>query len=245
MAGPKKAPMTALSKFERSPKWTMRSRSTSSPGAMGGINKWTPAPGAYDNVPPEQVKYRHAPKFGFGTGNRFADLQKAAEKAPPGPGQYNPSDPIIAASRSIGFGTSQRPGISGAKGGSVRGPGPGTYEMHELVGRSGPMFTARGRKGFGQRSMSSPGPGSYSIGSLMELGPKAGFGTSTRDDENKRNSKRSGVPGPGSYEVGGYRTFGNEARKFSLTSRRQQYDLETLMSPGPGQYKSDITSFGY
>jgi len=232
--------MTVLSKYDRSPKWTMRSRSSGAE-LTGGMPNWTPAPGAYDETPPEISKYKGAPKFGFGTGLRFSEHQRPNEK--PGPGQYNPSDPILQASKSTGFGTSLRPSIGSSLHG-VRAPGPGSYDMNSLVGRGGPMFTARGRRGFGRRSLSSPGPGTYNIRSLLEKGPKAGFGSSTRGDENKRLEKKGGSPGPGAYDMNLYRAFGQDVPKFSLTSRRTNVDLNSIMTPGPGQYKQEPT-FGY
>jgi len=231
--------MTVLSKYDRSPKWTMRSRSSSA-GMTGGMPNWTPAPGAYDETPPEVSKYKGAPKFGFGTGLRFADESEKIRRRP-GPGQYNPLDPVLATSKSTGFGTALRPGMG--EGGSRLGPGPGTYEMHQLVGRGGPMSTMRGRRGFGRRSLSSPGPGAYNTRSMLERGPKAGFGTSTRADETKRLEKKSGGPGPGAYDLNLYRAFGQDVPKFSISSRRVNVDLNAIMTPGPGQYNAEDSSF--
>jgi len=229
--------MTSLSQFGRSPKWTMSNRQHHGPG-MGGMPKWTPPPGTYEQGNIDLVRYKTAPKFGFGTGNRFGDNMGNQKIKHPGPGQYNPNDPNLVQSH-VGFGTSARPEMGQSK----RSPGPGTYEAASQVGRrGGPMFTARGRFSAKDRSHSTPGPGTYSIPSTLS-GSRPGLGISSRKDENKRMERKTRAPGPGAYDPYLYTEFGATSAKYSLYGVRKNF--AQAGTPGPGDYNTDITSFGY
>merc|ERR1719201_651429 len=108
----------------------------------------------------------------------------------PGPGQYHPSDPNSVSSK-YGFGTAQR------KGAPLRGdiPGPGAYNLAELVGSDGPKSSFASRREL-NRGPASPGPGAYQPAdtstSLVSQPPQWGFGCAPRD-----NMKSTSAPGPG------------------------------------------------
>lgn len=242
--------MVSFSKFESSPKWTMRTRG----GSSLVRSTYTPAPGAYELPLVDRVKFKSAAKFGFGTGSRFGmgeALGGGAKRDMPGPGQYTPNDPQLSSGTRVGFGTSVRQGLSSR----IRSPGPGTYELHTCIGRGSPMFTATGKQPTSYLKKSSglcpsPGPGAYNSGTGLDNGPKCGFGTSSRDAEIRRMGGMSGGeagqnPGPGAYDGQASMQLGACAPKFSITSRRRMHDLNSYMSPGPGAYNANITSFGY
>lgn len=241
--------MVSFSKFESSPKWTMRTRGNASMVR----STYTPAPGAYELPMVDRVKYKGAPKFGFGTGSRFGmgSALGGGNRDQPGPGQYTPNDPALSKGTRVGFGTSIRQGLSSR----IRSPGPGTYEMHGAIGRGSPMFTATGKQPVSYLKKASglcpsPGPGAYNSNLTLGGGPKCGFGTSSRDAEIRRmggttGDEAGGNPGPGAYDGQASMALGATAPKFSITSRRRMHDLNSYMSPGPGAYNANITSFGY
>jgi len=122
-------------------------------------------------------------------------------------------------------------------------PGPGAYEARSNLGQ-GPTYTARGRlPTHYMQSKSLPGPGAYNPVdfSFGATSPRAGFGTSRR---NELVSAREIGPGPGSYDLQNLKALGTESPKFSVTSRRRVHDIESYLTPGPGAYNSQVTLFG-
>lgn len=230
--------MTKFSNFNTAPAWPMGSRGPSS--FIRGSS--TPAPGSYTSTDQEKHKFKATPKFSFGGGSRFG-LGQSPTKKQPGPGAYNPRDPIIEAQTKVGFGSSIR-----GKGSLIgqANPGPGAYEARTCLG-TGHMYTARGRMTTSYlRARSQPGPGAYNPSTLTvhSQAPKCGFGTSSRDDVGAK-ARSLVAPGPGAYELQNFRSVGGDAPKYSATSRRRLHDLSSYVTPGPGSYNAHVTSFGY
>lgn len=204
----------------------------------------SPPPGAY-NLPSgpgaaSGGKYKKPPNFSFGGSTRFA--LGPSEKKQPGPGAYNPKDPLLTAGPKVSF----------TGGNSGRGlplpenaPGPGAYEQRSSLGKT-KMFTARGRAlNSSARSRSQPGPGAYDPKNnavLMGI-PRCGFGTATRQDITGGSSLFG--PGPGAYDLQNAMSLGKNGPKYSATSRRRVHDLDSYVTPGPGTYNAHTTSFVY
>lgn len=200
----------------------------------------TPAPGTYNAGNEEKTKYQNPPKFSFGGGSRFG-LSASPTKKSPGPGAYNPKDPVLLTAPKVGFG-----GSGPARGPKLPepNPGPGAYEQRSTLGK-GLMFTARGRHPVSyMRARSLPGPGAYEpkTNSVFMSQPKCGFGTSTRSDI-AAAARNLVMPGPGTYETQQAMGLGKDAPKYSATSRRRQHDLNSYVTPGPGTYNAHTTSF--
>lgn len=229
--------LASLSKYKSGPKYTM-----GPPGQCTFIRSSNnPAPGSYNLPDGDRDKYKRVPRYSFGAGSRFG-LGTSPAKMQPGPGAYNPSDPVLKTDPKVGFGTSLRG--HGALIGQAN-PGPGAYECRNTVG-GGKMFTAGGRHPASyMRARSMPGPGAYnpSTHGVFNSSLKVGFGTSTRDDVAAR-ARNLVMPGPGTYELQNFKTVGAEAPKFSATSRRRLQDLSSYVTPGPGSYNAHLTNFG-
>jgi len=230
--------MTQMSRYPQGPKYTLAARGQS----IFVRSSANPAPGSY-NVPEgsKTNKYKVAPRFSFGGSSRFG-LGESPTKKSPGPGAYNPIDPLLRTDTKVGFGTSSR---EQQKSMLSANPGPGAYESRSQVG--GRMFTAGGRHPTSYlRARSQPGPGAYnpSTHSVLSQPPKCGFGTSTRDDVAAR-ARSIIAPGPGTYELQNIRSTGSDAPKYSATSRRRLHDLNSYLTPGPGSYNAHVTQFGY
>lgn len=230
--------MTQFSNYRSSPKYTLAPRGQN----MFVRSSQTPAPGTYNLPPEEKSKYKMPPRFSFGGSSRFG-LGESPAKKQPGPGQYNPVDPSLTGDTKVGFGTAVR-----GKGALVAqaNPGPGAYEYRSCMGQ-GQMFTAGGRHPTSyMRARSLPGPGAYNpmTQGVFSSPPKAGFGTSTRDDIGTK-TRNLVMPGPGTYELQNFKGVGTDSAKFSATSRRRLHDLNSYVTPGPGAYNAHCTSFGY
>merc|ERR1719253_2004182 len=104
---------------------------------MFGRGNAGPAPGTYSvNGSGDKNKFKMAPRFSFAGGSRFGSPD-SPHKPQPGPGAYNPSDPMHAADPKVGFGTSVRGKILA----SQANPGPGAYENKMVIGMAGRMYT--------------------------------------------------------------------------------------------------------
>eukprot|EP00434_Breviolum_minutum_P027811 symbB.v1.2.024597.t1/scaffold2341.1/size81865/5 len=205
----------------------------------------SPPPGAY-NLPSgpgaaSGGKYKKPPNFSFGGSSRFA--LGPSEKKQPGPGAYNPRDPLLTAGPKVSF-----TGANAGRGLPLpeNAPGPGAYEQRSSLGKS-KMFTARGRAlNSSTRSRSQPGPGAYDpkVNSVLMGIPRCGFGTATRQDITGGGSTLFG-PGPGAYDLQNAMSLGKNGPKYSATSRRRVHDLDSYVTPGPGTYNAHTTSFVY
>eukprot|EP00439_Symbiodinium_sp_Y106_P060482 s2566_g8.t4 len=138
------------------------------------------------------------PKFSFGGATRFA-IGEVPTKKQPGPGAYNPRDPLLTAGPKVSFA-----GANAGRGPPLpeNAPGPGAYEQRSTLGKS-KMFTARGRQASSyMRSRSQPGPGAYDpkLGAVLMGIPKCGFGTSIRNDITGA-ARSLMLPGPGAYDM--------------------------------------------
>ncbi|KAF4660484.1 hypothetical protein FOL47_007148 [Perkinsus chesapeaki] len=231
--------MVSLSNFNKAPKWTMGGRNFYS------CNAANPGPGAYD--PPilySSPKMKGAPRYAFGNSQRFMNRKNEL----PGPGKYQPKDPVLAASLSYGFGTSVRPPIGGPSSRSAAlMPGPGTYSSTADQLGSGPSYTLRSRSskdtlGVSRGVLKNPGPGTYSPSSILK--EHHGYSFPHSGGSLKRAFK---VPGPGSYSLQNVKGTGTSSPAFSMSSRPAGWNVPNKWSskvPGPGSYKSNLTSFG-
>merc|ERR1712196_551918 len=95
--------VSRFSTFHSSPKYSMAPRGTSSFIRSGS----SPAPGTYNLPDDGKSKFKDPPKFSFGGGSRFG-LGASPTKKAPGPGAYNPHDPVLHTDVKVGFGTSIR-----------------------------------------------------------------------------------------------------------------------------------------
>jgi len=239
MDGVKKGPtfMHTVSTFKSGARWTFGQRGPSSFIASSS----TPAPGSYSMAHgPGGGRYKSLPKFSFGGATRFAAGEAPTKKAP-GPGAYNPRDPLVTAGPKVSFA-----GANAGRGPPLpeNAPGPGAYEQRSTLGKS-KMFTARGRQASSyMRSRSQPGPGAYDpkVGAVLMGIPKCGFGTSTRTDITGA-ARSLMLPGPGAYDMQSAMAVGRNGPKYSAASRRRVHDLDSYVTPGPGTYNAHTTSF--
>ncbi|CAD7957669.1 unnamed protein product [Amoebophrya sp. A120] len=220
-----------LSQFKRGPKFTMGVKIKF--GDPMAVDEYKgPAPGTYNVKDTANSKVKGFPHISFGKGRRFP--KRLGDT--PAPGEYEPGQ--LSSSYRVTFGNAPRD----KKDHKHREPGPGTYEFRSTVGH-GPRFTARGRKAL-QKSVSDssiPGPGAYSIPQAFSS-IKCGFGTSTRDVAGRiAGQGRQGYPGPGAYNLPG--TFATP--KVTVTGRPVSHNIETFLTPGPGQYNVHTSGFGY
>lgn len=230
--------MTAHSRWEASPKWSMRPRIPVDIRASSA----PPGPGTYDSKPTVGV----APSYGFGIGHRFREQNRETV----GPCKYQPKNPLHSIGAKIGFGTSVRVPMGASV---IMVPGPGAYEFKSSMG-SGVMYTAQGKtaSSYLQKQQDVPGPGAYTPGwrynSSIKEPTKPGFGTSSRDAPFERSMKNPAAPGPGTYEMQNFKGLGREGIKYSAQARRRGGVADTneiVGNPGPGTYNSHVTSFGY
>ena len=77
-------------------------------------------------------------------------------------------------------------------------PGPGTYTLDSLVGRSAPAASMSGRFHLSQDSF-QPGPGAYNLQQVGEIGKDAPHISMAQRP--KASSQQAGTPGPGQYTV--------------------------------------------
>lgn len=157
----------------------------------------------------------------------------------PGPGAYNPVDPMHAHGARVGFGRSVRGGETGT---AQETPPPGTYNVKSSIG-SGRGYTQRGKpKPMSELGAESPGPGAYNPSMKPWMhGSRISFGNAGRN----MVDKKSLTPGPGAYKV---RQEPGQGGAYSLVSRPLGWDApqgSVARLPGPGQYNAHITSFGY
>lgn len=221
-----------ISGFRSGPKFSMAHK-----GECSFIKyKATPAPGSYNLRLEEDSKHKNPPKFSFTSSSRFG-LGENPTKKMPGPGAYNPRDPVMESSVKVAIVGSTR-----GRGPPIlqTNPGPGAYDLRSSIGQ-GKMFTAGGRyHAFIDKTKVMPGPGAYnpSTSTALATAPKCGFGTSTRTEPPPRCA-----PGPGTYEMQNALGVGSSGPKYSATSRRTIHDLNSYLTPGPGSYNSHMTSF--
>ncbi|CAE7666637.1 Pum2 [Symbiodinium pilosum] len=239
--GVKKGPtfMHTVSNFKTGARWTFGQKGPSTFIASSS----TPAPGSYNmNHGQGGGRYKSLPKFSFGGATRFA-AGEAPSKKQPGPGAYNPRDPLLTAGPKVSFA-----GANAGRGPPLpeNAPGPGAYEQRSNLGKS-KMFTARGRQASSyMRSRSQPGPGAYDpkVGAVLMGIPKCGFGTSIRNDITGA-ARSLMLPGPGAYDMQSAMSVGKNGPKYSAASRRRVHDLDSYVTPGPGTYNAHTTSFVY
>jgi hypothetical protein len=208
----------------------------------------TPAPDAYNagndgtlQAGNSSSKYVDLPKCSIGRSPRWGTAASPLARRQPGPGAYTPK-PVLTVAPKVGFGNSMR--LKGASAFAQSNPGPGAYEKRSTMGE-GLTYTARGRLPTQyMQSKSLPGPGAYSPTELSlgaSRAPSCGFGTSRRAG---LTSGREIGPGPGSFDLQNFRSLGTESPKFSVTSRRRIQDIDSYLTPGPGSYNSQVTTFG-
>eukprot|EP00931_Biecheleriopsis_adriatica_P097771 TRINITY_DN7160_c0_g1_i2.p1 TRINITY_DN7160_c0_g1~~TRINITY_DN7160_c0_g1_i2.p1 ORF type:complete len:237 (-),score=28.23 TRINITY_DN7160_c0_g1_i2:90-800(-) len=227
--------LVKLSGVRTTPKWSFRGKQNSD------LRNETPGPGQYTVPETEQVKFATSSRYGFGTSPR--DLIRPASA--PGPGEYNPAHPRLAAGQQFGFGTSVRQSVKHT---SQSTPGPGSYTQSGRMGAEGPKYTATSKRA-GYKAADVPGPGTYhsapppvaDLNASAQLpsakrAPKWGFGTSPREAVISNQ-----VPGPGSYDSRG--DMAQRGPKYSIRSKTEP--RRNNDTPGPGSYTGALTQFGY
>ena len=139
-------------------------------------------------------------------------------------------------------------------------PGPGTYTLDSLVGRSAPAASMSGRFHLSQDSF-QPGPGAYNLQQVGEIGKDAPHISMAQRP--KASSQQAGTPGPGQYTVhlpsdtpaitmqgrheekveqsgvgpGHYTipsTLAVQSPAYSMTGRHEE--KLSVQAPGPGAY---------
>lgn len=234
--------LTSLSSHRSLPKISFGVRTAAASFVQPNAN---PGPGSYDihKVDPDrQSKMKQQPTYNFGHVSCRKGM--ADTRVGPGPGAYGvPVDKgKYPTDRRSGFGGAPRRAI-------VRCPqvtaGPGMYTVKSTLGDC-PTFTATGKRYRRHvKSLLHPGPGSYdpshTANSKVPMAPQVGFGTMSREDNYAKHLNVG--PGPGAYETPSL--LGKDARQSAMTSRRRGHDLQPFVQPGPGEYYSHGSSFGY
>mmetsp|Transcript_14375 Transcript_14375/g.36745 ORF Transcript_14375/g.36745 Transcript_14375/m.36745 type:complete len:236 (-) Transcript_14375:116-823(-) len=220
-----------LSGVRSSPKFSFTGKPRTSTASLD-----TPGPGAYSEVSSSKAsRLSQSPSHSFGTAAR----DYRGNVSSPGPGQYSPEETRRPSSAQYGFGSSQRNGLRGSP--KASNPGPGAYHHQGRIGDEGPTYHIASRRE-GKKPSEVPGPGAYEVEldhtvntlATVPSSPKFGFGTAQREALRLQMS-----PGPGAYTV----DSDASGPKFSMPSRR---DIrKSLDTPGPGQYESNTTLFGY
>lgn len=231
-----RAHMKHLGHIQSAPRFSIAER-TGEKAALRRSSS-TPAPGSYRHEAPMTSGQSHG--FSFGAMDRFQRGDPPWRKKP-GPGDHDPKETLkFPKQQRCGFGGAPR----GGRGIAAHGPGPGAYEVRGAFYDT-PMFTQTGRMPEAYQSAdAAPGPGSYLASTSLSApsAVKVGFGTATRGKMFMDVAVPG--PGPGAYDLHKYRTMGSEARKFSLIAKRRSGGhFGSHLSPGPGQYNTDYSSF--
>eukprot|EP00930_Biecheleria_cincta_P029056 TRINITY_DN2021_c0_g1_i1.p1 TRINITY_DN2021_c0_g1~~TRINITY_DN2021_c0_g1_i1.p1 ORF type:complete len:483 (+),score=75.61 TRINITY_DN2021_c0_g1_i1:43-1449(+) len=204
-----------------------------------------PAPDSYKPVDGSRTsKFIDRPRYSIPAAQRFPREEPLSKKQP-GPGHYpvNKFEKFkYSAQPTSSFGSCAR-----GRSNPVReyGPGPGEYEVRGNPAKDGPMFAMQGKaRKRGPLNYEDPGPGAYDPKTVIcePMMPKAGFGTSLREDYEAKRERN--IPGPGAYDVHLLNLLGSNTAKFSVGTRRKKLDLSSHLTPGPGFYNCG-TSFGY
>lgn len=182
-----------------------------------------PGPGHY-----QSKSMFSSPSYSMGVKTKLKEL---TSKNNPGPGGYNPDFKAVKESvPSCAFGSPNK---------SLRGdssmPGPGQYELKQIVGNEGPKYAIKGKYNQNKKDL-IPGPGNYNPkdeivrhgtpGTVMGSGKRQGLGFSG-----------DRAPGPGTYDQnksldrGKHFSFGSGSRDRGLGSMSRGI-------PGPGTYAS-------
>jgi hypothetical protein len=146
-----------------------------------------PGPGRYEPLNKDILAKNHSPKFGFGTGGR-PDLATGA-----------PSSLSKQRSVSDGKGHSSSPTLR------VNVPGPGTYEIKQVVGNEGPKRSLAGRFKVDLTSKElafKPGPGQYSptANASLKSSPNYRIGSSLREKYYLADKFKHELPPPNIYD---------------------------------------------
>ncbi|CAL6101793.1 SHIPPO_1-like protein [Hexamita inflata] len=216
-----------------------------------GLDDRSPGPANYE--PKDKLILEHCPEFTIRPKTQVKNLQEN-----PGVGTYD----ISAVSREIGITMGSRtqsgklqdfpgPGTYNEKyeqttksspkyslqsrrdpKADLDGPGPGQYTVNDKQTKnSAPNYTLSGRHEI-KSSQENPGPGQYTVkNSYVEpKSPKFTFGQKHSAENINKN------PGPSDYQIENYKTTGQTAQKFSLSSRHKELGLDDR-SPGPANYE--------
>jgi len=239
------------SKFTTAPRFTF----------AGGASRFTTSkapktvgPGDYDVANSKC----YLPDMGFGAGAAFARGGRPQFRATSGPGPGAHSyDKSTLGGPSASFGTPpSRPSSRTTSRASTPAgePGPGDHNCsprHYLpntlgLGAGATFFKSKVSRM--SKSSSAPGPGEYSPRkALVASGPKAAFGTASRDDVPKSRKKVLGSePGPGSYDHANFSSLSGYkvASKFSLPASRRKVSSDSKMSTSPGPCTYDLQRVG-
>ncbi len=144
-----------------------------------------PGPGKYQPGNTNLTSANHSPKYGFGTGGR-PDLATGAPSS------------LSRRSNSDGKGHSSSPTLR------LNVPGPGTYNLKQVVGNEGPKRSLAGRfkvdltaKELGYK----PGPGQYSPNASFsaKASPNYRIGSSLREKYYLQDKFKHELPPPNIY----------------------------------------------
>lgn len=197
-----------------------------------------PGPGGYD-----PKKMFHSDGFTrFGTSKRPGIYNERNAKAFPSPDNYQQdASKIMRRSAQYSFGgQSQRARISG-----TLAPGPGAYDIKQLVGNESPAKTLHSKlsPAFEKPGANKfPGPGSYAgrFDAGKAKDPQWRFGSSTRDDEMKTMRRVFNNPAPDAYDPR-YKAGVNKDPIWAFGSS-QRTGLQAGKTVSPGCQTYDIRS---
>jgi hypothetical protein len=241
--------MARLSRHASAPKFSFPSGRQKLDSGPGGAQS-NLGPGAYDVASGDRQLRKVPPAISFNGPARFQSGPIVTKKAP-GPGSYDPRNPNTQMESAASFGAATRGNLV-----TQNNPGPGSYDdRSKALGRGAPMLTMRSRPPAASltRSGSCPGPGAYqpeaahtSVRSMRNA-PRPTFGSSTRAD-GATSRKNLEQPGPGAYDMQSFKRTGTDVRgnpKIEMSERRPVINLESYVTPGPGSYNSQMSSFGF
>eukprot|EP00775_Hariotina_reticulata_P008886 gene8886-9064_t len=219
------------------PSWTMGARVTAAAAETAASG---PAPGDYSPDDPSAASAPAWTMFAKYTDSNGASSQQ--QQLLPGPGQYNPADPVKDASGpAYSMGVKWKAGTVDTSAADT--PAPGAYDVAN--GQSGPAFTMGTREAAGSSAEAAagslPGPGQYHQSSQPGKDAPAYSIASKAATEPGSAGSAAGLPGPGDYDQPATWQSGPA---YSMAGKAPEASgaAGTRNGPGPGQY--DVSETG-
>lgn len=194
-------------------------------GSMNKTQAIIPGPGRYQPSTTDLMRSNYAPKYGFGSGGR-PDLATGA------PTNIATSKRSLSDSKST---QSQSPS-------RLLVPGPGAYNIKQVVGNEGPKRSLAGRFKIDLAAKElnyKPGPNLYTPSTTFsaKTSPNYRIGSSLREKYYLADKYKHELPPPNIYNPDFQKTRSKApATGFGYGERSSL--SKTFLAPGPGQYRT-------
>ena len=191
--------------------------------ALNKTQAIVPGPGRYQPTTNDIIAKNYSPKYGFGTGGR-PDLATGAPSS------------LSKRSLSDGKGHSSSPTLR------LIVPGPGTYDIKQIVGNDGPKKSLAGRfkVDLVRKELDyKPGPAQYSPSASFSqrTSPNYRIGSSLREKYYLADKYKHELPPPNIYSPD-YKKVVQKAPATGFGYGDRSSMSKSYIAPGPGAYKS-------